>query len=195
MNFVDISVFYDEASLRLSGAPTSTLRTELEATLREFYVRSAAFIIETDKIDVVANQKTYSFNPQVLGDILLTYAVQIYDDSDEAPIQQNFSGTLVPGDIKLAHKPSSNKTDAMSAWVALKPKSYDVIPEGTITYDFDTILDGLTGRMFNMPDRPWSNAPQAAYYLRRFRQGQGQARVRTRSLFTRADAGWRYPPW
>lgn len=186
---VDISVFYDEAASRISGAPIDVLRQQLEGTLREFYVRSGAFLTLTPAMNVKGDKVAYNFNPQPEGEILTIYSVLV----DEVPVR--FHGAEEPGSVILVTKYPEDKDKALTAVVSLRPFKYDLIPEETVTFDFDTILDGVTGRMFMMPDRPWSNGPQAEYYLRRFRQGQGQARVRVKSRFTQQAAGWKFPPW
>lgn len=190
MNMVDVSVFYDELASRISGAPMGTIRNELEATLREFYVFSAAYVAFTVPQDIVANKVNYDVSVQPTGNVLVTFSVKV-DDRITA-----FRGTTgAPGVIELRNKPSTGIDNGLIAAVALKPKQCGTIPEETVTYDFDTILDGVTGRMYMMPDRPWSNSPQAQYYLKRFRQGMSRARVRVRSQYTTADASWKFPAW
>ncbi len=186
---VDISVFFDEAATRLSGAPLETIKQELKGTLREFYVRSGAWVVESPAHTIRANRREYNFEPQQTGNVLAVYACEV----DGRRV--GFTGTREPGTIQLAIAYSENKPKALVATLALRPKNYDIVPQETMTYDFDTILDGLTGRMFMMPDRPWSNSPQAGYYLKRFRTGQAQARERIRKLYTRNNLSYRFPPW
>ncbi len=189
MNVVDISVFFDEAATRLSGAPLETIKQELRGTLREFYVRSGSWVVESSGKTIRANKRDYNFEPQQTGNVLAVYACKV----DGRPV--GFSGTREPGAIQLTIAYSEDKPKALVATLSLKPSSYNLIPEETVTYDFDAILDGLTGRMFMMPDRPWSNSPQAPYYLKRFRIGQAQARERIRKLYTKNNLSYRFPPW
>lgn len=190
MNFVDVSVFYDEAASRISGAPLAALRMQLKATLREFYLRSGAFVIKASPQNIVAGQAEYSLDAQAEGAVLTTLSVLVNDKA------VRFSGsTSGPGIIVLNSTPAVDITNGLSGYVSLRPFDYDTIPEETYNFDFDTILDGLSGRMFAMPDRPWTNKPEAAHYLRMFRQGQSQARVRVASTYTQAAAGWKFPAW
>jgi len=189
MNLVDVSVFTAEAATRIAGAPNATLRQELMGTFREFFVWSGSYLARTNPIDIIANQREYTLPAPTSSNILTTYAALVDDR------QVRFTGTPIPGTIALHIKYPEDKPDALVGIVAIKPQDYSLVPEDTVTYDFDTILDGLCGRMYNMPDKPWTNTVQARYHLRRFRSGMGQARVRVRSLYTTADAGWRYPPW
>lgn len=190
MNFVDVSVFYDEAAARVAGAPLDALRMQLKATLREFYIRSGAFVVKAIPQNIVAEQSEYSLDNQPEGAVITTLSVLQEDRL------VRFSGSIVgPGLITLQVKPATDITNGLSGYVSLRPFDYDTVPEETSIYDFDTILDGLAGRMFAMPDRPWSNRPSAGEYMLRFRQGQSQARERVRSTYTRADAGWKFPTW
>lgn len=189
MNLVDVSVFMAEAATRIAGAPNDTLRQELMGAFREFYVTSGSYVVETVPTDIVANQAEYALPQPSASRILAVYAAEV----DEVNVR--FSGTRTPGTIKLAITYPENKVDALVGTVSIAPQDYSLVPEDSVIYDFDAILDGLCGRMYNMPDRPWSNSVQARYHLKRFRSGMAQARVRVRSKYTNADAGWRYPPW
>jgi hypothetical protein len=187
--FVSVDLFIDELATRVSGAPVNVLQQELKATLRDFYVWTNSFVILTPGIDIVAGQDEYALNPQVDGNVLTVFAVKVEDTF--VP----FYGTETPGTIKLANSPTVSVIGGLTAYVALKPLDYASIPDVTVTYDFDTILDGATGRLFSMPDRPWSNLPSASLYLQRYKIGSGRARVRTRSRYTTAEAGFKFPSW
>jgi len=189
VDVVDVSVWVPELATRVAGASNVVLRQELAGAMREFFVSSGSWLADTVAQDIVAQQDVYTLLQPVEGTILYTYGVQIDNES------VRFNGTDASGVIKLRQAPSVAKVGALFATVATRPTAYDVVPINTETYDFDTILDGAMGRLFNMPDKPWSNSVNAQYHLKRFRIGVGRARVRTRGLFTNQDEGFRFPAW
>lgn len=189
MNLVSISMLYDALSTRLSGAPRDTLDSEIQAALREFYIWSGAFLYETPALSLKANQQRVYFNPQQVGRVTIVHQVEVED------IQVGFRGTLEQGAIDLKTTYPNDKPKSTVGHVSLIPHDLAMIPEDVYIFDKDCIVDGVTGRMYMIPDKPWSNAVQATYYLKRFREGMNRARVRVRAGFTKADAAWKYPAW
>jgi hypothetical protein len=55
------------------------------------------------------------------------------------------------------------------------------------------ILDGLLGRMFSQPAKPWTNTQLSVFHMRKFKIGIAGARVEwTRNNNYRQQA-WRFP--
>ena len=67
------------------------------------------------------------------------------------------------------------------------------MPEWCWDMYFQNILDGVLGRLYVMPAKPWSNKVEAAYHLKRFRGAMGFRMQESRRGFNYGVHSWRYP--
>jgi hypothetical protein len=58
---------------------------------------------------------------------------------------------------------------------------------------FEDFLDGVLGRCFSMPAKPWGNPTMAAYHGKRFRAHMSFRRQEARRGYVNDVAAWRYP--
>ena len=80
------------------------------------------------------------------------------------------------------------------AIVALKPVSLEAdLPQHMWTQWFETILDGVLGRLYALPAKPWSNGQLAQYHGTRFRQGLNRARDIAARGYSNQQPNWAFP--
>lgn len=60
---------------------------------------------------------------------------------------------------------------------------------------YHVILDGALAMLFGQPDKPYSNAGQAVFRGRSFRNGMAQARDTARHQLGNSESLWRFPRW
>jgi hypothetical protein len=58
---------------------------------------------------------------------------------------------------------------------------------------FGCWVDGVLGRMFMMPAKPWSNKTQAAYHHKRFRNRMAFHKQEVTKGFSYGTPSWHFP--
>lgn len=99
-----------------------------------------------------------------------------------------------PSIIVLSTIPTQTLTDALDAWVALRP--IDPVTNATPLIDdlfWETIFDGTLGRMYNQEDKPYGDTAKATYHLARYRNGIRKARDMGGRGFTGNAQNWVFP--
>ena len=155
---------------------------------REFFRLTTVWREEILNLDVVAATGTYALIPvDLTSQVSQVLAVQ-YRGLPLSPLAGKppggpSSGTptgwyLGPGmnQITLWPTPDQSEVGALSAIVALNilPTATD-LPDIAYVHHYDTLLDGVLGKLFSHPAKPYSNPALAQYHLRRFQSGVGVA--------------------
>jgi hypothetical protein len=190
---------------RLPGADDTTIETELNACLREFYTKSGLWVEEPTEMTLVDGTAEYDFSTQTTYiPIFLRWAkvdgTEIHQVT-EAPstthtgVYQVLHGEL--GKLTLYPTPDSaaNGKSLTVSFIVRPLKDMSYIPDEAELVWFDQILDGTLGRMKIQPKKPYSDPAGAQYHLRRFRAGMAQAREVARRKYSTKDAQFRYPAW
>lgn len=67
------------------------------------------------------------------------------------------------------------------------------LPEWTYNMFFQEWLDGVLGRLYQMPAKPWSDATKAVYHHKRFRNGMAFRKQEATKGFVHGSPGWHFP--
>jgi hypothetical protein len=196
----------EELYSRVPGAASDHIDQELKSTLREFFTKSGFWTEELDPINIVALTDTYTLTPTtgvVMGvqaawvDNKQVHLISIKPKVEPtSPTTPNLGYCPQPNQLQLFPTPSVSITDGLKVLVRLNPSAdFSDIPDEASSHFFDEIMDGVLGRLYSMPGKPFSNVVTAQYHLRRFRNGIASARDISRRRYSTAERGWSFPPW
>jgi hypothetical protein len=102
-----------------------------------------------------------------------------------------------PGLLSLAVQPSSSiayrVTVALTVQDPVTKDGYVQFPAWVLAKYRNVILDGLLGKMFSQPNKPWTNSQMSVFHMRKFNSKVASARVEVqRNNKYRAQA-WVFP--
>ncbi len=199
-----LSVWTDELTVRLPGASTDQIDLELKATVREFFTKSGFWTEELDPIDIVADTDIYTLTPTegvIMGTMYVWVDHKSIPLSTIKPKTVSTSSNSVqtawapqPNQIQLFPMPSVDITGGLKVLVRLNPDAkWRQLPDELGSHFFDEILDGVLGRLYSQPGKPYTNIVVSQYHLRRFRDGIARARDMGQKRYSNAETPWTYP--
>jgi hypothetical protein len=202
---VTLSTWLQDILPRTPGVVRRIAKRELILTAREFFEQSGAWRVLVGPKDMKADKKRYVLSPydayadtvsvlgvEYLGDALRAYPrpPALVTRTAPTPIGYYLSS---PDTVRLWPLPTSDVADALTFYVALMPKpTVTHLPKIAYTHFYDALLDGVLGRLYNHPAKPYSNPNLGAYHLRRFRTAIAEYAGRAKEGFTHAPS-WSYP--
>ena len=188
----------------LPGAIRSVVRGELAAAVREFYEQSAA-LRETVDRDVVGAVSSYAvipdttnattvrllsvaFNGTPLG-ILPRRPDRVRDPTNH-PLGWYRSGVNV---VNLWPTPVDALEDGLAVYLTYRPDtSSDTLPDISFEEHFDALFDGMIGRMYRHPTKPYTNLQLADFHLKRFRKAIAEAKGQANKGGVPGGVGWTF---
>lgn len=69
------------------------------------------------------------------------------------------------------------------------------VPEWMWDMYFQDWNDGVLGRLYGMPAKPWASPTHATYHARRFRNAMAYRKQEAMRGFTYGQPAWRFPRW
>ncbi len=198
------SAWLPETRVAVAGADDALVTQQIEATIREFFTR-ATWVESLFPITLVADRDRYLF-----GKLASYYALYLVSARiDDVPIvvypqqpltHSNRTGVWVDGsNDQVVVTPIPTETSAgnkLYLKASIKPqKSCSQVPDRIFEMFFDEILDGIKGRLYSMPSKPWTDKPLGLVHTRKFRSGIARARTASRTGYSSADTAWRHPSW
>lgn len=100
-----------------------------------------------------------------------------------------------PNQVTLWPTPDQTEADVLTARVVLNilPTATD-LPDFAYIHHYDALLDGVLGKLYSHPAKPYSNATLAQYHLRRFQNGIGVATGQAKQGYVKGQ-NWTYPTY
>lgn len=200
MAAADIDRFMKTARVRIPGATDDALQLELFAVMDEFFKGSNVWQEDID-VAIAANGAagtTYFLVPSSPSTIdKLLWVFQVPTDTNTLRGPQISAAMSVPGELTLELQPNQavvyRATVALSVQDPVSRTNYVVFPSWVLAKYRNTILDGLLGRMYSQPAKPWTNNQLSVFHLRKFKVGTASARVdMTKNNVFKAQP-WRFP--
>ena len=198
------SEWLPEARVAISGADDALLNQQIAATIREFFTRTV-WVETLFPITLVEDRDRYSF-----GSLSSYYALYLMSAKiDDVPIviypqepltHSNRSGVWVDGaneQVVVTPIPGESMAGSLLRLKStLKPLEIcDQVPSRVFEMYFDEILDGIKGRMYSMPSKPWTDRQLGVLHTRKFRAGIARARTAMRTGYSSAEPIMRFPSW
>lgn len=207
----DVRKLLAQAAVKLSGASSAGIRSELFDVLQEFFDISSAWL-ERIPVDGVAYQTEYIVAPSE-GQIIRLGAVlsnslfptnAAYIAAKAASPGGNI-GAFVPisaimptiGTVCLQNLP--NAPVAMQVIVVknvVLPTSRDQTPIGpdwVLPVWGRYILDGVLGKMMGTQNKSYTNDALSVYHLKKFQEGIARARTATLAANSQGGQAWCFP--
>lgn len=196
---VSIDEWVTELTARVPNASSGGIRTELKASFREFFTKSAMWIEEVT-VNVKADKAIYRLSSSTEGQVLYIHKV-IFNGIPLAlssAVLHNVTGVYAyspaPGELQLFPTPTEDVDAGLYVTVSKTPCSpITQVPREVYTYWFDDILDGALGRIYGQPSKPYSNQLVAQYHLKRFRDSIARARDVGRKKYSSSTIPWHFP--
>lgn len=195
---VNTDSWLTELRTRLPGISEGQLALELKSTMREFFTKSGYWMEELSPIRIVQDKNLYKLSyPQ--AHVMGVHSVWIEDAPKRLlTVQPKVSGSgiyMAEHDVlQIFPTPVRSITDGLKVIVRLNPLSEMTrVPYEVSTHFFDEVMDGVLGRLYSQPGKPFTNLIQSQYHLKRFRDGISMARDMGRRRFSTATQGWSFP--
>ncbi len=198
------SEWLPEARVAIAGADDALLNQQIAAVIREFFTR-ATWTEMLFPITLVEDRDRYSFGPlaSYYAVYLMTAKIgdrPIYVYPTEPLVYSNSAGVWVDGaNDQVVVNPVPNADTAgekLYLEAAIKPRKVcDQVPDRVFEMFFDEILDGVKGKMYSMPSKPWSDRQMGAMHGKKFSAGIARARNAMRTGYSSAEPAMRFPSW
>ncbi len=200
---VSVSVWLKDLLPRTPGVVRSVARRELNLAAREFYRDSDSWreVVEATYFDT-GDYEYVVLSSQPEAEVVRVLSVEVngslLNAKAERPLGDRGDGTphswfaTGPSSIEIWPTPEMYD-DEVRIRVGLIP-TVDAanLPDIAQTRHYDAILDGVLGRLYSHPAKPYSNPTLGEYHLRRFRAAIGSAKGETiQGGF--AGQNWVYP--
>lgn len=193
------------------GVAHDYARNVILRTTAEFFTVSGAWVEVIGPVHARPGLNEYLLKPR--GG-MITYMTKLYYNETEIPFKQfpaaqspmpfdedkRFNGPMGygirPDLLALYAAPGHELGDTFTVVVA-KTTCRDAtkLPPEVATTWYEPIFDGVLGKLYAMPKKPWSNPQLSMYHLRRFRNGMAAARDAQRHNFTSAETTIKFPVW
>lgn len=191
---------------RTPGIVRKVAKRELVLACREFFEKSCAWRTVVGPKNMVANKKNYYTGPyDAYTDVVRVFSVELQGQplsvmlrrpsgvEPEATVPHSYYIGETPDHVRVWPMPNSSLTNALTFYLALTPKvTVTRLPRIAQTHFYDAILDGVLGRVYAHPAKPYSNATLGQYHLNRFRAAIGNYAGEARKGFGEATS-WGFP--
>lgn len=193
-----------ELRTRLPGISEGQLKLELSSTLREFFTKSGMWMEELAPINVIADKDLYKLvfpQAKVMGvhnvsiegtPITLTDRMPSFTGSSTSTPRMAYM--LEHDLLQLFPMPNVDIIKGLRVRARLNPgHGMCKVPVEAVSHFFDEIMDGVLGRLYSQPGKPYTNLIQSQYHLKRFRDGMAMARDMARRRYSTAASSWSFP--
>lgn len=194
---------------RLAGATESTVRCELNAAIREFYLQSGAWREQVGPFNVYAGQDLVWLNPvdaysnvNSIRSVWLEEATagrtilkpQNGRDTDTEPGKPTHYSTPDPYVLRLWRVPEASLGAVLWVDATMAPlPDATRLPNIAASHHFEPILEGALSRLYLIPNKPWTNPVIGMRYSQTFRRRCIEWRAVANQGYGRADPGWQFP--
>lgn len=192
MSDLDLTRLMKNARISLPGAIDSAIKNELFAVMKEFFQKSSCWR-ETVPfgVDPDDTEQTYQLVPS------MGIVTQLMWVKDEMGNQRRFGTMDEPGVLVLNETPSSPAE--WTANIALsvdEPKTedgYPQFPQWVIDRYENGLLDGILGRMYGQPAKPYTSGQAAMMKMKFFRATINEATIAANQSNVYGAQAWRFP--
>jgi hypothetical protein len=200
---VSLSVWLKDILPRTPGIVRQVAKRELVNAAREFYRQSGAWreVLENTYFDSGDYQYTVvPYDPE--SEVIQVTSVEVNGTlltaKTERPVGDRQSGTPTLwfptglDTIEIWPTPEQYDDEVRVRVVLIPMDTTSTLPDSAYAKHYEALLDGVLGRLYGHPAKPYSNPALAEYHLRRFRNAIGEAAAEQKQGGF-AGQNWQYP--
>lgn len=200
-----ISTWMRDVLPRTPGANRKVLRREFVLTCREFFTQSCTWRALVEGIDLVGGTASYTVpSPDATGEIFQIATVEYAGRPLTPLVRRPVTETTPTGtptcwypngtnSFTLWPTPENTEDDAVRCEVFLTlVDTATMVPDIAYQRFYDVLLDGVLGRMFSHPMKPYSSPDLGTYHLKRFRSAMSEFTGMAKQGFINGQ-NWVYP--
>lgn len=200
---VSISVWLKDILPRTPGIVRAVARRELINAAREFYRQSGAWreVLENTYFDdgdyqytvVPSNSESEVIqvtSVEVNGSLLTAVTERPVGDRQDGTPTQWFPTGL--NTLEIWPTPEQYDDEVRIRVILIPTESATTFPDAAYAKYYEALLDGVLGKLYGHPAKPYSNPSLAEYHLRRFRNAIGEA-VAEQKGGGFAGQNWQFP--
>lgn len=196
---------------RIPGATEATVKCELQAAIHEFYYQSNAWREQIGPYLIKSNHDLVWLDPvDAYSKVVFMHSAWIQDplrgrrdlrrltkrDTSGKTGYPIYYQSADPSVLRLSPIPDEDLGRVLWVDVTLTPlPDATRFPNIAASHHFEAILEGALGRIFNMPNKPWSDPVLGMTYMRSARRRAVQFRDVADRNYGFTDPGWRFPPF
>lgn len=196
-------VIRDQVMPKLPTATPDAIDATIREVLQEFFKKSTIWRTTVGPLTVRANRQEVPIPPtassepgQVLrvwfGDRWLAAAANVSDPTSD-PADPTHYATPSPDVVVLWPQPRATERK-LTVYLSLLPdRTYYSLPKFVVTHWLNEIIDGVLGKMYTSPMKPYTDPSLAQLHLRRFQDGIAAARHYAEHGGQRHATGWKFP--
>jgi hypothetical protein len=200
---VSISVWLKDILPRTPGIMRSVAKRELVLAAREFYRDSTAWRAYVESVYWDSGDFAYTVpSPDTAAEVMQVLGIEV-NGSDlnmkaERPKGDRGSGTPTvwyptgPDTLEIWPTPDMYDDTVLARVVLIPTVDAVTLPDVAQTRHYEGILDGVLGRLYAHPAKPYSNPTLGQYHLNRFRNFIGVAAGEVKQGGA-AGQNWAYP--
>lgn len=195
----DIERLMNNARVSLPGATTDAMQLVLFAVMDEFFKGTNLWQEDID-FTVRGGEPAGTIyylmptGPCVIDKFMWCFGVPTADEVRGRPI---YAAMSTPGELVLRTQPKTDEvyraTVALTVADPTQRDGYVSFPKWVLDKYRAVILDGLLGKMFSQPSKPFTNTQMAVYHLRKFKAGISDGRVECQRNNVYRSQAWRFP--
>jgi len=198
-----ISIWLKDILPRTPGVVRSVAKRELINTAREFYRQSTAWREVCESVFFADGDYQYTVVPQnAESEVIQVVSVEVngipLDGKVERPVGDRGAGTpryWYPtglDTIEIWPTPEQYDDEVRVRAILIPTDAAVTLPDMAYGKHYEGILDGVLGRLYGHPAKPYSNPSIATYHLNRFRNAIGEASAEQKQGGF-AGQNWQYP--
>lgn len=200
-----LSIWLKDILPRTPGVVRAVAKRELILAAREFYRDSAAWREVTDNFYFDVGDYTYTaVSSDASAEVMLITGVEANGSpltkKAERPTGERTTGTplyWIPtggGTFQLWPTPDMYEDEVVVRTILIPAATTSTLPDIAYTLHYDALLDGVLGRLYAHPAKPYSNPTLGQYHLTRFRNAIGAAAGMTKQGGAPGQ-NWSFPPF
>lgn len=204
-----IESWVDDLRGRLPGVMDNVLTHEVSEIVRQFYTKGQVWRQDIGPYDIKAGKEELYLNP-VDDNKEVVYVRGVWfkgtplNAVDKPDNRINKEGTYpiayycpYPDVIRYVPIPTADVADEIIVHAVMRPTDpTNLTHEFIVSLYYDVILDGVLGRLYLMPNKPWSNRELGLLHTTQFKKGYLSARNDARRGYTYTSTRRvRFPRW
>ena len=184
-----------------NSAPRSLVEQYLLTAARDF-CRHTSIWTRTTEQDLIAGQQDYVIEEpddvSVVGTIRVKADGTFFTPINELnpPLYTPTNSYSVDHDtqtITLSRNDIPDLVGGLTIIAWYQPETLEAIPPSIWNNYTETLVEGTLSKMFQTPNRPYTNFALGSLHGKRFKGQKGRARRAAMSSRSNSEVGWRFP--